>query len=119
MSLFKKESKEEIIKKAIIKVLKDHAHLLEELFTEDLIEKIPENGLVDRECFNEEKYNYVLNRYFFLNMVISRLIAVDLKEFVNVNYEDEGLMEVTNVYLALLGCGTFDEIKERSMKYGL
>lgn len=119
MPLFKKESKEEIRKKAIIKVLKDHAHLLEELFTEELIEKIPENGLVDYECFNEEKYNYVLIRYFFLNMVISRLIAVDLKEFVTVSYEDERLMAVTNGYLALLGCGTFDEIKERSMKYGL
>ena len=37
MLLFKKESKEERRKKAIIKVLKYHAHLLEELFTEELI----------------------------------------------------------------------------------
>lgn len=117
MPLSKEE--EQRIKKEYVKIIKEHVKLMEELFTEDLIEKIPENGIGGNECFHEGKLFIVLNKYFFLNMVISRLIAVDLKEFVNVNYEDERLMEVTNVYLALLGCGTFDEIKERSMKYGL
>lgn len=119
MPLFKKESEKERRKKEIIEVLKDHAHLLEELFTEELIEKIPENGLVDRECFNEEKYNYVLNKYFFLNMVISRLIAVDLKEFVDAYYEDELMMRIVHIYLVLMGIGCADETKDGGMRYGL
>lgn len=123
MPLFKKkrtkEEEEQKIKKEYVKIIQEHVKIMEELFTEDLIETIPENGIVGNECFNEKRYNFVLNKFFFLNMVISRMIAVDLKEFVDANYEDEKIMAIVNAYLILMGIGVADETKERGMKYGL
>ena len=52
-------------------------------------------------------------------MVISRLIAVDLKEFVDVNYEDERIMSLVSAYLSLMGIGCSDETKEGGIRYGL
>lgn len=122
MPLFKKKmtkEEEQILKKRYVKLIKDHVKLMEELFTEDLIETIPENGIGDNECFNENRYNFVLNKFFFLNMVISRMIAVDLKNFVDLNYEDERLMGLVNAYLIVMGIGYADETKDGGMRYGL
>lgn len=122
MPLSKKKitkEEEQRIKKEYVKIIKEHVKLMEELFTEDLIETIPENGIGGNECFHEGKWFIVLNKYFFLNMVISRLIAVDLKEFVNVNYEDEEMMSKVDFYLTVLGIGVADETKEGGMRYGL
>ena len=107
------------IKKEYVRLIQKHVKLMEELFTEDLIETIPENGIGGNECFNENRYNFVLNKFFFLNMVISRMIAVDLKEFVDANYEDEIIMSLVSAYLIIMGIGVADETKERGMKYGL
>ena len=87
----------------------------------DDVEDVPaeEREMIANIPFNEEKYNYVLNKYFFLNMVISRLIAVDLKEFVDAYYEDELMMRIVHVYLVLMGIGCADETKDGGMRYGL
>lgn len=122
MPLFKKKrtkEEEQKIKKEYVKIIQEHVKIMEELFTEDLIETIPENGIGGSECFNEKRYNFVLKKFFFLNMLISRMIAVDLKEFVDANYENENMMAIVNAYLILMGIGVADETKERGMKYGL
>lgn len=122
MPLFKKKrtkEEEQRIKKEYVRLIQKHVKLMEELFTEDLIESIPENGIGGNEYFNEERYNFVLNKFFFLNMVISRMIAVDLKEFVDANYEDEIIMSLVSAYLIIMGIGVADETREGSIRYGL
>ena len=122
MPLFKKKrtkEEEQRIKKEYVRLIQKHVKLMEELFTEDLIESIPENGIGGNEYFNEKRYNFVLNKFFFLNMVISRMIAVDLKEFVDANYEDEIIMSLVSAYLIIMGIGVADETREGSIRYGL
>lgn len=121
MPFKKKGTKEEEqrIKKEYVRIIQEHVKLMEELFTEDLIESIPENGIGGSECFNEKRHYFVLDKFFFLNMVISRMIAVDLKEFVDVNYEDERIMSLVSAYLIVMGIGCADETKDGGMRYGL
>lgn len=113
------EEKEQIIKRNYIKVIQEHVKLMGELFSEDLIETIPENGIGGNECFHEGKLFIVLSKLFFLNMVVSRMMGVDLKEVVDTYYEDEEMMSTVDHYLTLMGIGVADETKEGGIRYGL
>lgn len=117
----KKRTKEEEqrIKKEYVKIIKEHVKLMEEVFTEDLIETIPENGIGGNECFHEGKLFIVLSKLFFLNMVVSRMLGVDLKVLVDTYYGDEEMMSKVDFYLTVLGIGVADETKEGGMRYGL
>lgn len=122
MSLSKKKrtkEEEQRIKKEYVKSIKEHVKLMEELFTEDLIETIPENGIGGNECFHKGKLFIFLSKLFFLNMVVSRMLGVDLKEVVDTYYEDEEMMSKVDFYLTVLGIGVADETKEGGMRYGL
>ena len=122
MSLSKKKrtkEEEQIIKRKYIKVIQEHVKMMEELFSEDLIETIPENGIGGHEVFHEGKLFIVLSKLFFLNMVVSRMLGVDLKELVDNYYDDEEMLSAVDYYLTVLGIGVADETKEGGIRYGL
>ena len=104
MSLFKKKTKEEYIKNELLAIWKEHAKQIEELYSENLIESIHEDGLITTDSFNEKEHHQIVTKFFILNFILARFcLLIDLKELVQMGYNSDRVMNYAEEYLEMLG----------------